>query len=219
VFAVNHLLSGSGRRPVQSMVAHTGPFADSQAHHSRSAKTGPMADEQPTTPDNARPIEDEAQPLAAETQPLANEAGPAPVTAPEPARVRWQDRALRLPSVIAVGLATLIVGGFAGAGIGAWVHHDHGRFDGPGHMGHMGQFGDGMHEGGGWGMMPGRDGDHFGWGQQGQPGWGQNGPGGSPMMPGWGQNGGQGQGSPGSSGQGGQNTAPTPPSASPSQNG
>ncbi|MCB0907654.1 MAG: hypothetical protein KDB63_11115 [Nocardioidaceae bacterium] len=161
-----------------------------------------MADEQ-STPDNVDPTPGPVEP-----------AEPAPVVAAGSPRLRWQDRVLRLPSVIAVALATLIVGGFAGAGVGAWLHHDHGRFDGPGRMGHLGQFGDGMREGDGWGMIPGRDGDHDGWGQQGRPGWGQNGPGGAPMMPGWGQDGGQGT-------QGGQNgqSVPTPPSASPSQNG
>lgn len=205
MFAVSDLLDGSGRRPVQSMAAHTGPFVDSQVHHSRSAQTGPMADEQ-STPENVDPTPDPVVPVE-----------PEPVVAAEPARVRWQDRVLRLPSVIAVGLATLIVGGFAGAGLGAWLHHDLGRFDGPGRMGHLGQLGDGRHQGEGWGMMPDRDGDRFGWGQQGQGGWGQNGPGGAPMMPGWGQNGRQ-NGAPGVPGQSGQ-SAPTPPSTSPSQNG
>jgi hypothetical protein len=160
-------------------------------------QTGHMADEQ-STPENVDPT----------PGPVEH----ASVVAPEAPRTRWQDRVLRLPSVIAVALATLIVGGFAGAGFGAWLHHDHGRFDGPGRTGHMGQFGDGRHHGEGWGMGPGRDGDHAGWGQPGQPGWGQQG------QPGWGQ-----QGQPGSGQQGqpgsGQNTAPTPPSASPSQNG
>lgn len=212
MFAVNDLLPASGRRPVQSMAAHTGPFADSQVHHSRSAQTGPMADEQPTTPEDARSVAEDTPPVAEDMQAVASEAAPVAQPVQEPARLRWQDRVLRLPSVIAVGLATLIVGGFAGAGIAGWLHHDHGRFDGPGRMGHMGQFGDGMRQGDGWGMMRGPDGDEHGWGQQGQGGWG--GPGGAPMMPGWGQNGGQGT-------QGGQNgqSVPTPPSASTSQNG
>ena len=138
-------------------------------------------------------------------QPTPDEAGLTPVAAPVAPRVRWQDRVLRRRSVIAVALATLIVGGFAGAGFGAWIHHDHGRFDGRGRMGHMGE---GMRPEHG-GMMRGPDGDSRGWGP---PGWGAGGPGGpgqgSPqMMPGWGQNGGQ-------NGQ----TAP-PPTPPPSQNG
>lgn len=92
-----------------------------------------------------------------------------PVAAGAP-RVRWQDRVLRLPAVIGVALATLIMGGLGGAAIGAVTHgrdhHDgwgdrHGMGDGPGRMGpgQMGpdQMGPGQ-RGPGQGYGPGQNG-------------------------------------------------------------
>jgi|GEM_PF-4519945 len=105
---------------------------------------------------------------------------------------------MRLPSVIAVALATLIVGGLGGLGLGAIVHHRHGDEWRHGHMGdRMGRVGGGM---GGWGD---RDGHPGGWGQPGMMPGPQGRPGGGPQ-----------QGAP----EGGQGSAPTAPAPSTSQN-
>jgi hypothetical protein len=130
-----------------------------------------MTDESPVPADGAdqtpasQPVEQPVeQPVVqTEAQPAAA-AVPPPPAAP---RVRWQDRVLRLPAVVGVALATLIMGGLGGAGLGALVHgrdhHDgwgdrHGMGEGPGWMGdgHMGdgRMGDGR-MGPGYGYGPG----------------------------------------------------------------
>ncbi|MFN8195839.1 MAG: hypothetical protein U0R80_16370 [Nocardioidaceae bacterium] len=88
-----------------------------------------------------------------------------PMAAAAP-RVRWQDRVLRLPAVIGVALATLVMGGFGGLGVGAIATHWRDRHDGFDGRHMMGP--------GGWGRDQGGPGQ-FGPGQMGPgqmgPGW------------------------------------------------
>jgi hypothetical protein len=119
-------------------------FPHSQARHSPAVQTDGMTQDQPVPPaDGSSPTPS--------TPAAAAPAAPAP-------GIRWQDRVLRLPSVIAVALATLIMGGFAGLGVGAWVRHDdrphlrHGVSDRMRHHAHPGD---------GWGRGVGPyDGSH-----------------------------------------------------------
>jgi hypothetical protein len=81
--------------------------------------------------------------------------GPVPA-APDPVlKPRWRDRAWTFRSMLAVALATLVMGGIAGGLLGAAVAHHHDRHDG-----YYDRFG----PGGGPGMGP-------GWRMRGGPGW------------------------------------------------
>ncbi|MBV6729549.1 hypothetical protein [Nocardioides daeguensis] len=125
-------------------------------------------DPTPDTPSSADPG---AQP-AAET-PTAPPAPPAPPVPPAAAPVlktRWRDRAFTLRSMVAVGLAGLVLGAGAGVGTALVASHD----DSPDfrHQ-RMGPGG----PGGGFPRWEGRD------GQDGPPpGWGQMPPGSGPQQ-------------------------------------
>ena len=119
-----------------------------------------MTDESPVPGDGA-----DQTPAPPRAEQPAADAVPPPPSAP---RVRWQDRVLRLPAVIGVALATLIMGGFGGAALGALTHgrdhHDgwgdrHERMGGggPGRMGD-GPMGPGHPGPGGYGPEPGQNG-------------------------------------------------------------
>ncbi len=121
-----------------------------------------MTDESPVPAEGA-----EQPPTPQPVDETPANAVPAAAGAP---RARWQDRVLRLPAVIGVALATLIMGGFGGAALGA-LTHDRDHHDG---------WGDRHERMGGWG--PGRRGD-------GPMGPGHPGPGGYGYGPGPNQNG------------------------------
>lgn len=147
-------------------------FAHSQARHSTAVQTGRMTQDQPV-PDA------DGSPSTAST--------PAPAApAPPASGIRWQDRVLRLPSVIAVALATLIMGGFAGVGVSAWVRHDERVQLRQGFSDRMrDHMRDHMRDGDGWGRGPmgGGPGGPGGWGG-GPGGWGPgDGQDGSPQAP------------------------------------
>ena len=182
-------------------------IAQSQDKHRNVSHHGAVSDEEPRPEEQTAPLAAQQPPPPPEEQttPLASERPPLPPDQPPAAAgqsQRWRDRAWSLRAVIAVGLASVILGGLAGAAIATVGNHQD-QQRGPG----FGRFqgGPGMPPGQrGFGQGPRRFHDPNGsgqrqWGQQQQP----NGPNGrlQPFGPG---------------GQGGRGTNPTPTPPTPS---
>lgn len=91
-----------------------------------------MSENQNPTPGSpaepAGPAAEDAPP--APPAATAAPAAPLPAAGPVPTKVRWRDRAFHLRAVLAVGLASLVVG--AGVGVGTTLLVDDGHGDGPG---------------------------------------------------------------------------------------
>lgn len=132
-------------QPGDRFAAHDGGMDENNDRHDGAFENADVAPEHPT-----------------ETTPVASE----PVAGPAPTGPRLRDRMWSFRSILAVGIASLLLGGAGGAAIGAATgghDHDHerfGRFAGPGGMRggpgferHGGGYGYGY--GNGPGMMPG----------------------------------------------------------------
>ena len=100
--------------------------------------------------DNENPAPEQPAPVPPVEPPPA----PEPAAGPVPTKVRWRERAFTLRSVVAVGLAGVILGAGAGVGTALVADDDHGdRPDGPGRHWPA--------DGPGRGGVPGRPGDGF----------------------------------------------------------
>jgi hypothetical protein len=109
--------------------------------------------------------EDVETPVESATVPSTPPAQPGPPAREPVLKTRWRDRAWTFRSMVAVALASLVIGGVAGGVIGATADHGD-RHDRMERMGRMGPWGPG--HGPGWRRDRGFDG--------GGPGWRGNGP-------------------------------------------